>query len=38
VENGRSFNMVISESTGDLTFTVAADGETATMFGDCTPD
>jgi hypothetical protein len=38
VENGRSFSMVISESTGDLTFTVAADGETATMFGDCTPD
>ena len=38
VENGRSFSMVISENTGDLTFTVAADGETATMFGDCTPD
>jgi hypothetical protein len=38
VENGRSFSMVISESTGDLTFVVAADGETATMFGDCTPD
>jgi len=38
VENGRSFSMVISENTGDLTFMVAADGETATMFGDCTPD
>ena len=38
VENGRSFSMVISETTGDLTFTVATDGETATMFGDCTPD
>jgi len=38
VENGRSFSMVISENTGDLTFVVAADGETATMFGACTPD
>ena len=38
VEGGRSFSMVISESTGDLTFVVAADGETATMFGACTPD
>jgi hypothetical protein len=38
VENGRSFSMVISENTGGLTFVVAADGETATMFGDCTPD
>ena len=38
VENGRTFSMVISESTGDLTFVVATDGETATMFGACTPD
>ena len=38
VENGRTFSMVISESTGDLTFVVAADGETASMFGACTPD
>jgi hypothetical protein len=38
VENGRSFNMVISENSGDLTFVVVTDGETATMFGDCTPD
>jgi hypothetical protein len=38
VENGRSFSMVISENTGGLTFVVAADGETATMFGGCTPD
>jgi len=38
VENGRTFSMVISESTGELTFVVAADGETASMFGDCTPD
>jgi len=38
VENGRTFSMVISESTGDLTFVVAANGETATMFGGCTPD
>ncbi|MFC1740016.1 hypothetical protein ACFL0N_00880 [Pseudomonadota bacterium] len=38
VENGRSYSMVISESTGNLTMTVAADGETAAMFGDCTPD
>ena len=38
VENGRSFSMVISESTGDLTFAIAADGETAIMFGGCTPD
>jgi len=37
-ENGRTFSMVISEATGDLTFVVAADGETATMFGGCTPD
>lgn len=38
VENGRTFSMVISESTGDLTFVVATDGETASMFGGCTPD
>jgi len=38
VENGRVFSLVISENTGDLTFVVAADGETATMFGACTPD
>ncbi len=38
LENGRSFSMVISENTGDLTFVIAADGETAAMFGDCTPD
>ena len=38
VENGRTFSMVVSENTGDLTFVVATDGETATMFGDCTPD
>jgi hypothetical protein len=38
VENGRSFSMVISETTGDLTFVVATDGETAAMFGNCTPD
>lgn len=38
VENGRTFSMVLSESTGDLTFVVATDGETASMFGDCTPD
>jgi hypothetical protein len=38
VENGRTFSMVISESTGDMTFVVAADGETASMFGACTPD
>ena len=38
VENGRTFSMVISESTGDLTFVVATDGETASMFGACTPD
>jgi hypothetical protein len=38
VENGRTFSMVISENTGDLTFAVATDGETATMFGACTPD
>jgi len=38
VENGRTFSMVISENTGDLTFAIAADGETAVMFGDCTPD
>ncbi len=38
VENGRTFSMVISENTGDLTFVVATDGETATMFGGCTPD
>jgi hypothetical protein len=38
VENGRTFSMVISESTGDLTFAIAADGETAVMFGGCTPD
>jgi hypothetical protein len=38
VENGRTFSMVISENTGDLTFVVAADGETASMFGECTPD
>lgn len=38
VEDGRSFSLVISENTGDLTFVVAADGETASMFGSCTPD
>ena len=38
VENSRTFSMVISESTGDLTFVVATDGETASMFGGCTPD
>ena len=38
VEGGRSFSMVISENTGDLTLVIAADGETAAMFGDCTPD
>ncbi len=38
VENGRSYSMVISENSGDLTFVVAADGEAATMFGICTPD
>jgi hypothetical protein len=38
VENGRTFSMVMSENTGGLTFVVATDGETATMFGDCTPD
>lgn len=38
VENGRTFSMVISESTGNLTFVVATDGETASMFGGCTPD
>ena len=38
VENGRTFSMVISESSGDLTFVVATDGETASMFGGCTPD
>ena len=37
-ENGRTFSMVISESSGDLTFVIAADGETASMFGACTPD
>ena len=38
VENGRTFSMVISETSGNLTFTIATDGETATGFGDCTPD
>jgi hypothetical protein len=38
VENNRSYSMVISEITGNLTFVVAADGETAATFGDCTPD
>ena len=38
LQNGRTFSMVISESTGDLTFAIAADGETAVMFGGCTPD
>lgn len=38
VEDGRTFSMVISETTGNLTFTIATDGETATGFGDCTPD
>ncbi len=38
VEDGRTYSMVISENTGNLTFVVAADGESASMFGDCTPD
>lgn len=38
LENGRTYSMVISESTGDLTFAIAADGESAVMFGGCTPD
>jgi len=38
VENGRGFSMVISENTGDMTLVIAANGETASMFGACTPD
>jgi len=38
VENGRGFSMVISENTGDMTLVIAANGETASTFGACTPD
>ena len=38
VENGRLYSLVIAQNSGDLSFTVSANGETATMFGSCTPD
>lgn len=38
MENDRLFSLVIEENSGDLSFTVTANGETATMFGNCTPD
>ena len=38
VENGRLYSLVIAQNSGDLSFTVTANGETATMFGSCTPD
>jgi hypothetical protein len=38
LENGRLYSLVIAQISGDLSFTVTANGETATMFGSCTPD
>ena len=38
VQGENAFSMVITEITGDLSFTVATEGETATSFGACTPD
>jgi hypothetical protein len=38
LENGRLYSLVIAQISGDLSFTVTANGETATMFGCCTPD
>ncbi len=37
VESGRAYSIVIVEATGDLSFTVVSDGETASAFGACTP-
>lgn len=37
VEDSRAYSLVVSEYTGDLTFTVSIDGETASMFGTCKP-
>jgi len=36
VEHGRAYSIVIAESSGELAFTVATHGKTATMFGACT--
>ena len=36
-ENGRPWNMVIDQSTGDMTSTVADIGATFSIFGACTP-
>lgn len=38
VEGGRAYSMVIDETTGDVSMTVASHGETAATFGTCTPD
>jgi hypothetical protein len=37
-ENGRPWNMVIDQSTGDMTSTVADIGATFSIFGACTLD
>lgn len=37
-ENGRPWNMVIDQDTGDMTSTIADVGATFTVFGACTPD
>ena len=38
IENDRLFSLIIKENSGDLSFSVIANGESATMFGNCTPD
>ena len=38
IQGGVAFSIVIDELTGDLSLAIAADGETATGFGACTPD
>jgi len=37
-ENGRAWNMVINQASGDMTATIADVGATFSIFGACTPD
>ena len=38
VQGENAFSIVITEITGDMSFAVVTDGQTATSFGACTPD
>jgi len=38
VQGKNAFSIVITEITGDLSITIATEGQTATSFGACTPD